>query len=248
MRGQPGTGAARRALWPALALTVLVIAAAGLSGTAHFTGARWYPHGSTGNPRANTTPILRGTSTTTKPPRVKPRRVSTSWLPVVVIVVFLIILARLLWRGLRGRRLAPSAPAVALTAAGVMHARSPEPEPEPARLVTGIELALQALREEPEPADAVVRAWLGLQETAEESGIRRGAAETPTEFAERVLTRPFADPAPLRTLLRLYLRTRFGDHPVTAEDVSAVGEALQQLLERWNAIADDPTAAGARSR
>jgi hypothetical protein len=113
--------------------------------------------------------------------------------------------------------------------------------------MTGIELALQALDDEREPADAVVRAWLGLQQTAEESGIVRGASETPTEFASRVLTRAFADAQPLRTLLRLYLRTRFGDHPVTAGDVTAVRAALERLLASWRAT-DGATETAVRSR
>ena len=102
----------------------------------------------------------------------------------------------------------------------------PEPEAEPEKLLTGIELALSALDEQREPADAVVRAWLGLQETAEESGIVRRASETPTEFTSRILSRAFADDRAVRTLLRLYLRARFGDHPVTADDVAAVRDAL----------------------
>jgi hypothetical protein len=74
-----------------------------------------------------------------------------------------------------------------------------------------------------------------LQQTAEESGIVRRASETPTEFASRVLSSAFADDRALRTLLRLYLRTRFGDHPVSADDVTVVREALQQLLTNWRA-------------
>ena len=49
----------------------------------------------------------------------------------------------------------------------------------------------------------------------------RRPAETPTEFTSRILGRAFADDRAIRTLLRLYLRTRFGDHPVTADDVAA---------------------------
>jgi hypothetical protein len=60
-----------------------------------------------------------------------------------------------------------------------------------------------------------------------------------------VLTRAFPDPQPLHTLLRLYLRTRFGDHPVTADDVSAVRDALEQLLTSWHA-SDGATGTGVR--
>jgi hypothetical protein len=111
----------------------------------------------------------------------------------------------------------------------------PEPEPEPVTpaLRSGIELALQMLDEQREPADAIVRAWLGLQETAEESGIVRRPAETATEFTSRILSRAVVDDRALRTLLRLYLRTRFGDHPVTSEDVAVVRGALQELVRTW---------------
>ena len=110
-------------------------------------------------------------------------------------------------------------------------------------LRSGIELALQVLDEQREPADAIVRAWLGLQETAEESGIVRQPAETPTEFT---VADPERAPSPttgrLRTLLRLYLRTRFGDHPVTGEDVAAVRAALQELVRTWPDAGSSPDA------
>ena len=112
-------------------------------------------------------------------------------------------------------------------------------------LRTGIELALQVLDEQREPADAIVRAWLGLQETAEESGIVRRPAETPTEFTSRILSRAFADDRAIRTLLRLYLRTRFGDHPVTTDDVAAVRAALQELVRTWP-TPEVPAGAGPR--
>lgn len=129
----------------------------------------------------------------------------------------------------------PAAPKLHTSSVHVTELVPVEPEAKPEKLLTGIGLALQALDEQREPADAVVRAWLGLQETAEESGIVRRPSETPTEFTSRILSRAFADDRALRTLLRLYLRTRFGDHPVTAEDVAAVRAALQQLLSTWPA-------------
>lgn len=236
MRREAGTGAAARALPLAVGLTVVVIVAAGLAGTAHFTGARWYPQIGTGSQL--TRRPSRVQTLTQGPRRPPPARHSSGSVPDLVIVpgaLIIILAAYLLWRWLRGRWRAPSALRTRQGAAGVTQAPGPEPEPEPARLLTGIELALQALEDEREPADAVVRAWLGLQQTAEQSGIVRGASETPTEFASRVLTRAFADAQPLHTLLRLYLRTRFGDHPVTADDVSAVRDALERLLASWRA-------------
>jgi hypothetical protein len=139
----------------------------------------------------------------------------------------------------------PASPTRHTVSAQVKPVVPAEPEPEPEALLTGIELALQALDEQRAPADAVVRAWLGLQETAEESGIVRSPAETPTEFTSRILSAAFADDRALSTLLRLYLRTRFGNHPVTADDVAAVRDALQQLVASWRA-ADGGTGVWAR--
>jgi hypothetical protein len=230
----------------ALVLTVLVIAAAGVAGTAHFTGPRWYPHiGSGHQPSVGTTPLLRVVPRMGRAPLARPRATSTTWLLAVVTVVALLVVANLIWRWIRGHWRAPQVVGLRVAATDVLHVAPPEAEVEPARLLTGIELALQALAEEREPADAVVRAWLGLQETAEESGIVRRPSETPTEFAGRVLSGAFPNPEPLQTLLRLYLRTRFGDHPVTGDDVSAVREALERLLASWHAAAGS-TASPAR--
>jgi hypothetical protein len=113
---------------------------------------------------------------------------------------------------------------------------------------SGLEEALLELEREVEPGDAVVRAWLGLQQTAEQSGVARGRSETPTEFTSRILGRVFANDSAGRdaiaTLLRLYLRTRFGDHPVTAEDVALVRRALQELVRTWDTAAVPRARAG----
>jgi Domain of unknown function (DUF4129) len=229
-----------RALLLGVVLAVLVVLAAGLSGQARFSGPRWLPNFKVShNPVPPPTPTQRSSPTQRPFPK---RHASGGYVPgeillwvVVAIVVFGVLM--LLWRLWAGRRARQARGRRSIvTAAPVSQVPvEPEPEPDTPALRTGIELALQVLDEQRDPADAVVRAWLGLQETAEESGIVRRAAETPTEFTSRILSYAFADDRAVRTLLRLYLRTRFGDHPATAEDVAAVREALRELVRTWPA-------------
>lgn len=233
--GRPGAG---RSLPAVVVLAVLVILAAGIGGTADFTGTRWLPKlGGRAGAQPDRHSILR---TTAQPPHHHPRVHPDSlpgWVGLIILVLLVLAVMAGLWRWWSGRRL-PTAPSRHGSRVQVAtDAPAPAPEPEPEQLLTGIELALRALDEPREPADAVVRAWLGLQQTAEESGIVRGPSETPTEFTTRILSTAFADDHAVRTLLRLYLRTRFGDHPVTAQDVAEVREALAQLVSSWHAAA-----------
>jgi hypothetical protein len=249
LRSALRTGArtgAGRTLPAAVLLVVLVVLAAGISGTSHFAGARWLPRVRSGTGVQTGTIVVPTTTLVGGAGRPHSHAGGLpSWLGITVLVLIALALIVLGWRWWSGRRL-PSAPD--LHGASVQATQTivqPEPEPEPEKLLTGIELALVALDEEREPADAVVRAWLGLQETAEESGIVRRPSETPTEFTSRILSGAFADDRALRTLLRLYLRTRFGDHPVIAEDVAEVREALRRLVSSWQAAGGAPTT-GAR--
>lgn len=231
----------RRVLLTSATLGVLVVAAAGISGTTDFTGPRWVPHWKL--PTNNRTPVKVRSPSTGVPKRIPPSK-STDTFPLGEVLLWIIIgvavigIALALWRWWNRRP---------LREVGVLHSVvatvtttipiEPEPEPEPVTpaLRSGIELALQMLDEQREPADAIVRAWLGLQETAEESGIVRRPAETATEFTSRILSRAVVDDRALRTLLRLYLRSRFGDHPITSDDVAAVRVALQELVRTWPA-------------
>lgn len=230
----------------ALLLGVVVVLAAGIGGTAHFTGPRWFPNlgGSTRHHNPFPVPHFAKLPST---PKVHGKTGSITlplWLELVGLVLVIVgIVALVLW--LRARQRTPAVSE--LHATSVQVARQPavvEPEPEPEALITGIELALQRLDQVREPGDAIVRAWIGLQETAAESGIVRRPSETPTEFTARILSGAFADDRALHTLLRLYLRTRFGDHPVTAADVADVREALAQLLASWRAPAGATAGAG----
>jgi hypothetical protein len=238
-----------RALTGSVLLAVLVAVAAGITGTTHFAGPRWLPHW---NPSQSVQPPRKLPSV---PSTLAPKTTalnSASRFPLGTVVLWVVVaigvigIAALFWRWWVGRpsREATSRLSVAVASTSEV-LTEPEPEPDLPVLRTGIGLALQVLDEQRDPADAIVRAWLGLQETAEESGIVRHPAETPTEFTSRILSRAFADDRAIRTLLRLYLRTRFGDHPVTAEDVAAVRDALQELVRTWPTPAS-PAGAGSR--
>jgi hypothetical protein len=223
-------------------LVVAVIVAAGLGGTSDFTGARWLPHlgGTHRSDVPAPTTLLNVAPVKHQVVRTHSSVALPTWVVVVGLVLVALAIAALFWRWWSKRRL-PPAPTLHGSSVQATQVLAPEPEAEPETLLTGIELALQTLDEQREPGDAIVRAWLGLQETAEESGIVRWPSETPTEFTSRILSGAFADDRALRTLLRLYLRTRFGDHPVTAEDVAAVRDALQKLVSNWHAAAGAAT-------
>jgi len=241
-----------RALTGSVLFSVLVVVAAGIAGTTHFAGPRWVPNWKfSQHPQAHRT--LPSVSPTFQPPRTSLSK-STGNFPLGTVLLWIVVaiavvgIAALIWRWWARRPSLPSSGwhSVAVAATSEVVAEpEPEPEPDMPALRTGISLALQVLDEQRDPADAIVRAWLGLQETAEESGIVRQQAETPTEFTSRILSRASADDRAIRTLLRLYLRTRFGDHPVTAEDVAAVRSALEELVRTWSTPAS-PTAAGRR--
>lgn len=160
------------------------------------------------------------------------------WVPVGVALMVAAVLAWRWWTGHRRR------PGLHVHAPAVAGAR-PDPAeaaPEPEFLLTGIEPTLQLLDEPREPADAIVRAWLGLEQSAQESGIVRRPEETPTEFTARILKAAFADDRAVQVLLRLYLRARFGDRPVTSDDVTAVRGILRELVQTWRSSASTATA------
>jgi hypothetical protein len=245
-------GSRRTVMWSVL-LGLVVVLAAGLTGTAHFSGPRWLPKirlsGHAPAPPKPRTPKAQPITTSTRHLQGGGSSLGTILLWVIIAIV-VIAIALWLWRWW-ARRPSRAATEQNALAVEVVRELQPEPEPEPVPdtpvLRSGIELALQMLDEQREPGDAIVRAWLGLEETAEGAGILRAAAETPTEFTSRILGRAFADDQAIRTLLRLYLRTRFGDHPATSDDVAAVRAALEALVQSWQA-AGSSAAAGAPQR
>lgn len=221
-----------------LLLALLVAVTAGIAGTTHFSGPRWVPHWSLSGPTRRAKPSA---ATAPHVPKLTPATHGPSHLPLepvlwAVAALALLGVTFLLWRWWSRRRARAGRDvhvAAVATTRDPPATPEPEPEPEPETVRSGIERALQVLDEQREPSDAIVLAWLGLEETAEESGIVRRPSETPTELTARILRGVFTDDRAIRTLLRLYLQTRFGDHPVTEEDVSSVRTALHDLLRTW---------------
>jgi hypothetical protein len=151
----------------------------------------------------------------------------------VVALLIRVLISALRWR----RRRRPARAGVDVIGAGTAAEVADAPT-----VLRGIAAALAALQEHREPTDAVVQAWLGLQQAAEDAGFARSPAETPTEFTGRVLSRTGADRAALRTLLRLYLRARFGDGAITVDDATDARAALLALEASW----EDATVADRR--
>jgi hypothetical protein len=104
-----------------------------------------------------------------------------------------------------------------------------EPQPDLPALREGLRGAHAHLQTRVRPADAVLAAWVALETAAEQSGIARHPASTPTEFTVAVLDRTRADRAATRTLLTLYLRARFSDEPISRDDVTAATAAVRRL-------------------
>ncbi|GAA4155002.1 hypothetical protein GCM10022286_03380 [Gryllotalpicola daejeonensis] len=167
---------------------------------------------------------------------------SSSW-PLILLVVIAAAAAVAFWlvlravlRTRRGRGLPPALSQTELEPPALTADAGPDDEGEPDAPIVhrGLRLALDVLDEQREPADAIVKAWLGLQSAAEDSGVERRAAETPTEFTRRVITRVQADAAAAQQLVDVYQAVRFGAHEITAADVRAARTAVERMLSSWH--------------
>lgn len=159
--------------------------------------------------------------------------IDLSWLLPVAILAGVAVLAwvlRLLWRRYRDSEVAargarqPTEALVGVTT------------PELPVLRQGVAAAQRWLDQIAEPGNAIVAAWLALEDAAASSGLRRGPAETPTEFTVDVLRRTAADPDATRELLGLYHRARFSAAGVGPADVVRAGDCLAALASSWAAM------------
>jgi hypothetical protein len=213
-------------------LGLLTVAAVLWGGTTRFGTARWF----TTAPQARR-PAAPSPSASAHALR-HPHPQSAGWLLVALAVAAAMVLVWLVVRSvLRARERRRWAPPLAPAAAPVPAADVGDhvaDEVDAPVMRHGLRLALDALDEEREPGDAVVRAWLGLQAAAEESGVKRRPAETPTEFTTRVIARVGTDDEAARRLVEVYQGVRFGRHPITRGDARIARAAVEALLASWH--------------
>ena len=106
----------------------------------------------------------------------------------------------------------------------------------------GIARALVALDENRDPSDAVVQAWLGFEDAAVAAGAARRPAETPTEYAVRIIARFDADRQAAEELVQVYEDVRFSGRPADAAAVATARRCLLALQASWNDGAPRPEA------
>jgi HAMP domain-containing protein len=157
---------------------------------------------------------------------------------ILLCVVLLFVLYQLARRLRRTSRVRRDASAGDLT--GIPTAiPAPDAEPEPEPVVQGLERALRILDDERSADDAIVQAWLGLEEASVASGAGRRPAETPSEYAARVITRFDTDADAVDVLLDLYQGVRFGTRHADADTIRTARECIVRLTRSWHA--DAPT-------
>jgi Domain of unknown function (DUF4129) len=216
---------------------VIMAIGAGLEGRFIFSGPIWSP------PDGGDQPVKLTTSTpqpvpppSSAVPRVIHPAVTFSWVPIAIVMAILVLATLfvivLLWIRKHPRRGAPRQfSTVDADAEDVIVGQ--EATPDLPTLHRGLARASEVLETARTPRDAIVRAWVGLQEAAEDSGVRRRPAETPTEFTTRVFAAVDADKKAADTLLALYLRVRFGSHKAGAEELKAAKDAVEALRASW---------------
>jgi hypothetical protein len=224
----------------AAVLLVVIAVGAALQGRFNFGGPLWSPDDPQLGTQKPVTPTPQPPQTAAPSTRHVGSAVVFNWVPILVVLGILVaaLVAFIIWRWAR-RRMGSGAPKAfsTLTAGTDAVEMEPEAAADLPTLRRGLDLAGDVLEREREPRDAIVRAWIGLQEAAEDSGMSRRPAETPTEFTSRVFSSVHADRSAADTLLAVYLRVRFGTHPATAEDVRVARDAVAALSATWPAEA-----------
>jgi hypothetical protein len=220
------------------ALFCLVVAVgAGLQGRLTFGAPLWTP-GLPKPPTVKYTHQPQGHLSATAAPHVPPAQpgIVLSWTPILIVlgVLALGVIVALIWLWRRRHPRADKAADLLSEFSDDVYDSRTESEPDVPTLQRGLSVAGDILETDREPADAIVRAWIGLQEAAEDAGVRRRPAETPTEFTTRVFTSVHADRDAADTLLAVYLRARFGSSPVTADELATARRSVARLAATWS--------------
>jgi hypothetical protein len=106
----------------------------------------------------------------------------------------------------------------------------PVPDPEAARAV--LTRDRQRHREalgQGDVRNGIVACWVQLEESAEDAGIPRRPAETPTEFIVHLLHALDVDPRPVAALAGLYHEARFSSHRMDPQSRSRAEAALDAI-------------------
>ena len=229
----------------AVVLTVVVVLGSAVAGPWVITGrdTAWglfpgqaFPT-STAEPLSNRSPAAVTSRAETSPVLAVAGRVLVALAGVTLVVLLVVLLVGLArrWRAAVERRAAePEILTPGLDGAAFDDAHLPG-------LRAAVALAGRHLDDDVPPGDAVISAWVALERAAEQTGVRRDPAATPTEFTVAVLDATQVDPAAICALLELYLAARFSEHPLTDEDVERARASLQTLatgLARRRAAAD----------
>jgi hypothetical protein len=216
---------------------VIIAIGAGLEGRFSFAGPIWSPPDGSDQPVKLTTSTPEPVQPSPTPlPRANNSDVIFSWVPIAIVLAILVLATLfvivLLWIRKHPRR-GPLRPFSTVDGDSEELFTGQDAAPDLPTLHRGLARASEALETDRTPRDAIVRAWVGLQEAAEDSGVRRRPAETPTEFTARVFAAVDADKDAADTLLALYLRVRFGSHPAGAAELKAAKDAVEALRESW---------------
>jgi hypothetical protein len=231
------------------AVLSLAVLAAGLGGKwvlneRHYGSLHWHPR----SVPLSAAPVVPSAVPTQAPPghgsagvgfHIDPR-----WIIAVVVVVLAGAIGVLLMRAwARYRRTAITAESA--PARGSLAIADADALPELPPLLRGVALAQAALLEVVEPDDAIIAAWMAVESAAEQSGVARDRAQTPTEFTVAVLRRTSADADAIAGLLRLYHLARFSSRSAGAPELSEAAALLGALADSWSAV--DSVGSGAPS-
>jgi hypothetical protein len=89
--------------------------------------------------------------------------------------------------------------------------------------------AQRAVLLEGAPRNAITACWLRLEDVVAATGLRRGVADTSTEFVRKVLAASTADADAINELAALFREARFSTHPMGERERMAALAALERV-------------------